>query len=96
MNRRPIVAALWFALLLSASVRAEDAALPRVSTVGTASIYVVPDRVDLQFTITTFDADLQRAKAASDLAATGRLQFFKVQNVGEASIRADFARSEAI
>lgn len=96
MNRRPIVAASLFALLLAGVARADEASPPSVATTGTASVYVAPDRADIQFTITTFDSDLKRAKAASDLAATGTLQFFKAQNVAEQLIRSDFARSEAI
>lgn len=96
MNRRSLVPASLIALLLAASVGAAEPVPPTVATTGTATVYVAPDRVDIRFTIQTFDADLKRAKAANDLAATGTLQYFRTQNVPEASIRSDFARTEPV
>jgi uncharacterized protein YggE len=97
---RPIVAPLAFATLALAALgpaHAAEEVQPRtVTTTGSATVYVTPNRVDIRFTVHAFDADLAKAKAQNDEVAKRTLALLKDNGIEEKSIGTEFASTEPV
>jgi uncharacterized protein len=60
-----------------------------ISTTGEATVYVVPDRVVVNFGIETFHADLDKAKAANEAASTKLMKAILALNIEKKDIATD-------
>jgi uncharacterized protein len=83
-------------LLCAAAAHAEPP--PRsVTTVGSAVINVRPDQAEFRFAVQTFDADLAKAKAANDEAASSLLSFLKTDAaVDDKRVQNGYADAEPV
>lgn len=91
--RTPVVLAAALALALAAPAAAQMAASDSRRTItvtGEAEVRVPPDEVIVSLGVETFDADMQRAKAANDARVTAVLAAVRGAGVPEERVKTDY------
>ena len=63
-----------------------------ISTTGESTVYVVPDRVIVNFSIKTFENDMDKSKSANDEQSTRLLKAIKSLGIEERFIQTDIIR----
>ena len=55
--------------------------LPKVTTIGEATVYAAPDEILLSFTVTTADLEIEKAKQKNTDISMAAIQFLKEQGI---------------
>lgn len=95
MSRRSLLFAAALALVAGFCFGAESAART-ISTSGEATVFVVPDEVQMHFGVESFDASLAAARAQNEEACARLVRAVRGAGVEQRHIQADHAEVEIV
>src|SRR4051812_34829133 len=96
MRRTLFAAVVLLVCVIPGFLQAADVQPRTVRSTGSATVYVKPDEVEVNFAVHTFDSDLEKSKAANDQAVRRTIDFVKSIRVEEKDIQSDAMRSERV
>ncbi len=70
--------------------------VPSVSTMGQATVKVVPDRVEIVLGVEQHDSDAQKAKRASDAAVSSIIRVAKDHGIDDRDIKTDYIDLDSV